>query len=112
PASAQTLTNVNHVLNRADIQLNDVQSNAGEQRLAETLNEKLEKQGLEKIKPEDLATLAKAKPEEVHETVEPDNRPLVQALAAEARTKEVSVSTQPMNAAEAGIVKLIQGTRQ
>lgn len=112
PERAKPLFNVNRLLNRAEVELSDIQGMAGKKSLATSLNQELEKQGIEKISAGDLAKIAKAKPAEIQQAVEPDNRPLVQALGAESRTKELSSSAKPSNLPESNIVKLMQEAKQ
>jgi M6 family metalloprotease-like protein len=107
-----SLTNINRTLKEADIEVADIAKKDANQTVAANLNQKLKERGLEKIKAEELAQIAKAEPAEINQVVEPDNRSIVQALGAESRTKELSSGTQPSNAAESAIVKLIQEGKQ
>jgi M6 family metalloprotease-like protein len=112
PARAASLSNLNRVLNQADVELTDIQSQKEKKPLVVKLNEHLAKEGLDKISAEDLAKIAKAPPGEINKTIEPDNRQVVKALGAEARTKELSPSAPASNPAESDIVKLMSAAKQ
>ena len=107
-----SLININRALKEADVEVADVAKKDENQSIAANLNQKLEERGLEKIKPAELAQIAKAEPGEISQVVEPDNRPIVHALGAESRTKELNSAAQPSNAAESAILNLIREGKQ
>lgn len=113
PERATSLKNVNQVLNAASITLNEFPSaGADKKTLVPKLNEALERQGLGKISEADLKNIAKAQPSEIRKEIEADHRAIVQALGAEARTKDISPSTSPTTAAESDVVNLIRQSKQ
>jgi hypothetical protein len=114
---SESLTNVNRLLNTANIELSDLhietsKEKSNEKKLIETVNEELAKQGIEKIRAEDITKIAAAQPTEIRQNVERENRPIVQALAAESRTKEISHDTKPATPAESNIVNLLKTANQ
>jgi M6 family metalloprotease-like protein len=112
PERAESLRNVNQALNAASVKLNELPRSADDKNLAPNLNEELEKQGFSKISQADLANIATAQPAEIRREIQADNRPLVQALGTEARTKEVATSAKPSTAAESDILKLMRDAKQ